>query len=587
MDIVQSARLRTINHKKNIITATVLLILILVVIIFWPTRGISFSGMTASNKHLNLLQSGWNYMPGVEPQADGLHVSHIGQAIVRQDGSPGQVNPAVNLFGTHLYVTKDYTLKAILKDIKGTASFRLYTEPPIIQDEFRIEPKSLDFVFKDSTLTIKKWVGYKRQNVYEQKPISTSYIIEPQANTTLTLQRKNNQLVVSVNEKQLAKFTYDTLFKNDLWFGLSTENSGDSYTVSSLDTETVASSNDVALINTQDTTVNSTPASTALQALAKNKRPDFLIGAATALAPSVADSKYSNLAYGGNFGAITTENALKWQSIHPGPNVYNFKHADALVAIAKKNNLKVQGHTLVFGEANPQWVQDLPVTTATDKEHIKQVMIDHIRQTVSHFKDQVYAWDVINEPLADDDSDKVTLRPHKWFVAMGEEYIATAFRTARQADPHAKLYINDFGLEADGDRWDAMLALVTKLKAADVPIDGVGFEAHVYESNDKIDPATLRAHIRALAAIGVTSHISEMDVYDNDGPGVQAQQYADVFSVCLSEPSCTSWSTWGITDRYNLFTTNNNRLETGHDFLWSEEAQPTAAVLKIQEILSK
>lgn len=587
MDIMQPVHLQTVNHKKIIIIVALLLLLIIITINLWPAGGISFSGIAAPNKRLNLLQSGWNYMPGVAPQDDGLHVSHIGQTIAQQDGSSGQENPAVNLFGTHLYAAKDYKLTATLKGIKGTASFRLYAEAPIVQDEFRIEPKSLDFIFKGSTLTIKNWTGYKSQNVYQQKPTSTSsYAIEPQANITLTLQRKNNQLIVSTNKRQMATFAYDTLFANDLWFGLSAEASGDSYVLNSLGVETAAPSSDVGLINAQDTAVNRTSTSNALQSLAKSKRPDFLIGAATALTPSVADSKYRNLAYSGNFGAITTENVMKWQFIHPQPTVYDFKQADALVAIAKKNGLKVQGHTLVFGEANPQWVQDLPVTTAIDKEHVKQVMIDHITQTVNHFKGQVYAWDVVNEPLADSDSDTVALRPHKWFAAMGEEYIATAFRTARRADPNAKLYINDFGLEADGDRWDAMLALVTKLKTAGVPVDGVGFEAHVYESGDKINPAVLRTHIQALARIGVTSHVSEMDVYDEDGPATQTQQYADVFGVCFSEPSCVSWSTWGVTDRYDLFT-NNNRLETGHDLLWDEQANPTAAVTKIQEILSK
>jgi endo-1,4-beta-xylanase len=78
-----------------------------------------------------------------------------------------------------------------------------------------------------------------------------------------------------------------------------------------------------------------------------------------------------------------------------------------------------------------------------------------------------------------------------------------------------------------------------------------------------------------------------MDVYDEDGPAVQAQQYADIFNACFSEPSCVSWSTWGVTDRYDLFIADNNQLATGHDLLWDEQSNPTAGVAKIQEILSK
>jgi endo-1,4-beta-xylanase len=341
----------------------------------------------------------------------------------------------------------------------------------------------------------------------------------------------------------------------------------------------------VSAINTQQTVATQQTKSDTLQTLANNKRSNFLIGAAVALTPSVADEKYRSLVYGDNFGMITTENVLKWQFIHPQPLVYDFKEADALVDIARKNKLRVQGHTLVFGEANPKWVQDLPTVTTADKNSVKQVMTDHITKTVAHFGDRIMAWDVVNEPLAAEITDGNIFRNHKWYDAMGEDYIATALTTARAANPKAKLYINDYGLEADGERWDAMLALVKKLTSQNVPLDGIGFESHVYEAGDEIDPVILRRHIQALSKLGISSHVSEMDVHSDDGSTTQAKQYADVLSACISEPSCTSWATWGVTNRYDMYEADSGKLQYGEDFLWDAQSNPTPAVAEIKKVL--
>ena len=215
-------------------------------------------------------------------------------------------------------------------------------------------------------------------------------------------------------------------------------------------------------------------------------------------------------------------------------------------------------------------------------------MVDHITQTVGHFKGRVASWDVINEPLADFGvAGSSGLRNHTWLKASGENYIASAFMAAREADPRAKLYINEYGLESNGERWDTFLALVKKLKVQGVPIDGVGFQGHVYDSGDIINPVTLRSHIRELAELGLTSRISEMDVYSDDGTEVQAKQYADVFNVCFTEPSCVSWSTWGVTDRYNFWQDESGRLQHGRDFLWDEKYRPTAAVSAIQSMIHR
>ena len=571
-------------YTKIVVITLILLAGVVSAFYVWAHRESLFSTRSAATQQTNLLQSGWDNMTAVNQQADGLHVAYTNRDIVKQDGSPGMTSPAVNIYGTHLYADDDYTLSATIANNNGAAVLRFYSSPPLTQDEFYTMPASLEITVDTSSVTVNNWSSNQFRNPYTQKPSSSlTRLINKAPTHTVTLQRINDRLAITVDNRQIIRQRYQKNFDHEVWFGFTAKNNNDIWTLQALtlDTDTP---NRVYAVDTQLLApVERTSSSNALQTLASHKRTDFQIGAAIALAPSVSDTNYRSFVYGGNFGSITTENALKWQFIHPQPGVYDYTEADSLVNIARRSNLNIHGHTLVFGEANPAWVQQLPVTTAADKNTVKNIMIDHITNVVEHFKGRVASWDVVNEPI--DEDDPTSLRPHLWYKAMGESYIATAFETAHKADPTAKLYINDYGLEADGERWDTMLALVTKLKATGVPIDGVGFQAHIYEQADTIDPAVLRRHIQQLASLGLTARISEMDVYSDDGPDVQAKQYSDVFAACFSEPTCTSWTTWGITDRYNLYLDDNERITMGQDYLWDKNSQPTAAVTAIQQYL--
>ena len=542
------------------------------------------SSLSTQTLAVNLLASGWTYAPGAQLENDGVHVSYLGRSIVRQDGTPGQDNPPVNLYGLHLAGDGDLTVTAAATALHGTAVLRLYGTPPVISDEFRQEPDSLELALTPTTLKVARWHAYAGGSAYAQAAAETHTVTFTRTDRPVVrVQRQAGKFTVSINGAAVYSTAVDGQLAHALWFGVSAAHPGDAWTLGRLDANI---SHSVAVIDTEHIALPARQGD-GLQTLATHARPGFTVGAAVALGPLVADDTYRKLALSGNFGQITTENVLKWQFIHPQPQTYDFREADALVAIARQAGLAVQGHTLVFGEANPSWVQQLSYTTDADKAHVRQVMVDHITQTVGHFKGKVASWDVVNEPLADYDAAAGAdgLRQHVWYKALGSEYIATAFRAARAADPHARLFMNEFGLEADGPRWNTFLQLVTQLKAQGVPIDGVGFEAHVYDSGDVIDPSILRAHIRQLAAIGVDSRVSEMDVYSDDGTDVQARQYAAVFAACFAEPTCVSWSTWGITDRYDLSLDDKNRIRPGADFLWDANGQPTPAVAAIRRVI--
>jgi len=89
---------------------------------------------------------------------------------------------------------------------------------------------------------------------------------------------------------------------------------------------------------------------------------------------------------------------------------------------------------------------------------------------VGRYRGRIYAWDVVNEAIADDG----TLRDTVWLRNIGPEYIELAFRWAHEADPQALLFYNDYGAEDIGVKSNAVYNLVKRLLEKDVPIHGVG-----------------------------------------------------------------------------------------------------------------
>ena len=159
----------------------------------------------------------------------------------------------------------------------------------------------------------------------------------------------------------------------------------------------------------------------------------------------ITDAQYRPV-IASEFNQLTPGNAMKWDATEPNRGQFNFTRADEIVALAQANNQTVRGHTLVWHSQTPSWVQNL---AAAD---LRTAMQNHITTLVDRYEGDLYAWDVVNEPLNEDG----TLRSSFWYQRLGESYIADAFRMARAADPDVKLYINDYntdglGAKSDGD----------------------------------------------------------------------------------------------------------------------------------------
>ena len=56
------------------------------------------------------------------------------------------------------------------------------------------------------------------------------------------------------------------------------------------------------------------------------------------------------------FSSLTAENDMKWEAVHPTLDIYDYSEADTYIEIAKKHNMGVRGHALVWHQALPNYV---------------------------------------------------------------------------------------------------------------------------------------------------------------------------------------------------------------------------------------
>jgi endo-1,4-beta-xylanase len=269
-----------------------------------------------------------------------------------------------------------------------------------------------------------------------------------------------------------------------------------------------------------------------------------------------------------HFRSITAENDTKWASLRPTETTFDFTRADALISFARANHMRVRGHTLLWHKQNPPWLfKDVSgndmTPTPENKALLLQRLEKHIRVVVSRYKDDVYAWDVVNEVIDPEQPDGFRRTP--WFVITGTDYMDTAFRIARETAPRAKLFINEYDTTKPAKR-AFLYDLVRDLKARNVPIDGVGHQMHINLRDPSV--AAITETINMFSGLGVDNQITELDlsVYSNDRDNCsnipenvliqQGYRYRDIFQALRELKGKISAVTfWGLADDHTWLKT--------------------------------
>jgi len=261
------------------------------------------------------------------------------------------------------------------------------------------------------------------------------------------------------------------------------------------------------------------------------------------------DSAYLAIANNRNeFGMYVPENSQKWEEIQPALTDFEFTNPDAVLARARANGQMFRCHTLTWHSQLPAFVANGTWTRDT----LAAVIVAHITNVMTHYRGLCYAWDVVNEAL----NDNGTFRNSVFFRTLGTDFIPLSFAAASRADPSARLYYNDFNLETSPRKAAAAVRIVQLVQAANIPIHGLGFQAH-FRVGQTPNRTSLIATQNLFTTLGLEVAFSELDIAHLSLPpnstSIQRQSddYVTVVSACLAVPKCVGITLWQFTDKYS------------------------------------
>jgi endo-1,4-beta-xylanase len=306
------------------------------------------------------------------------------------------------------------------------------------------------------------------------------------------------------------------------------------------------------------------------------------------------------------FNVLTPENCMKSGLIHPEPERYDFEAPDALLAFAERQGLSVVGHCLAWHNQAPAWLFEPGMTRALALTQLAR----HIQAVAGRYRGRIQGWDVVNEAIADDGDG---LRDTPALRAIGEDYIERAFELAREADPHAELYYNDYNIEQPAKR-ERTLRMLERLQASGVRLDGVGIQGHWII--DRVPFDDIAAAIQQYRALGLKVMITELDIDVVDRPDCsadiatqraysptedryregcpapvmthvlqqQAEQYARLFEIFTRQPGDVARVTfWGLHDGGSWLNSWPGK-RTNHPLLFDRQCLPKPAYEAVLDV---
>jgi endo-1,4-beta-xylanase len=311
---------------------------------------------------------------------------------------------------------------------------------------------------------------------------------------------------------------------------------------------------------------------------------NFPVGVAIDFQELSSNMTYKEIAIR-QFNSVTPENLFKPEYLHPEPGFFNWADADSLVGFCIANNKRIHGHTLIWHQQLPQWIQGFQ-GNSHDWDLLMKI---HIQTIVSHFKGKVSGWDVVNEAFNEDG----TLRNSIWLQKLGAGYIEKAFLYAHEADPDVLLFYNDYNLESNPNKRNSVLSLLNNIRNRGIQVDGIGIQMHV---NIMSTEATqLASALQSMINYGYRIHLSEMDVSINPlGRDIsptqelfaeQANLLGELVQQYKQVPPQYQYGItfWGISDKTSWIKEYFNRED--YPLLYDDNYNPKPAYCKLKETL--
>jgi GH35 family endo-1,4-beta-xylanase len=282
------------------------------------------------------------------------------------------------------------------------------------------------------------------------------------------------------------------------------------------------------------------------------------------------------------FNMLTPEHEAKFCMISTGRGQYDFSKVDELVDFAEANDMVVHGHTLIWHQCSPDWVENANFS----RDEAIEVLREHIMTVVGRYKGRIKYWDVVNEAF-----DGAKLRDTAWLRMIGPDYVELAFQFAHEADPDALLIYNDYGAEGMNAKSNAIYNMAQDFIARGIPIDGIGLQSHFVLNS--ISFASIAENVKRLNDLGLEVQFTEVDIKylgdtTDDILRQQAQDYYHLMETCLDADNCTAFVIWGVTDKFSwLRNPDYYDNPTVEPLLFDGDYQPKPAYFALMDLLAQ
>lgn len=256
------------------------------------------------------------------------------------------------------------------------------------------------------------------------------------------------------------------------------------------------------------------------------------------------------------FDLALVDNQPNWHfvdyDLRPSPTKFNFARIDQVVDFATAHNMAIQVHHFIWGDE--KWLPDWLKNGGYNKQQLLEIIHNHISTVGQRYSGRVSEWTVVNEAFS---RAQHLYNLHDWWADhIGDQsYIDQSFIWARQADPHAKLLLNDFNDEIYSVTSNTMYDYIKLARQRGVPIDGIGMQMHI-DGAKRPSKAEVIANMQRFGKLGVKVYVTEFDVNMSGVFGstesknqLQAAIYSDMLRACLESKVCPSFSILGITDK--------------------------------------
>jgi endo-1,4-beta-xylanase len=292
---------------------------------------------------------------------------------------------------------------------------------------------------------------------------------------------------------------------------------------------------------------------------------------------------------GAQFSLVTAENQCKFAETEPIDKNYSFTGCNTILSAAVDATQLMRGHNLVWGKLNPPWLTQSNFTSAQSAT----ILQNHVDTVLKFYGGKAFVWDVVNEAVSDDPVLNGTFKYNDWYPQV-KDYVDLAFTKAGASRANGvKLFYNDYNIASGyglfAPKSQAVYDLLSDMRKRGIPVDGIGLQLHIDINYDLM--LGVVHNLKRLAALGLTIHMTEIDVSCNAYPlpceqwtekeeTMQAEVYAALMQACLDEPMCESFELWGFTDKYSW------RGESQHPLLYNADYSPKLAVTALADTLS-